>query len=252
MPTASTWTRAACDALAAVLLAPVCAACRAPLEHPASGPICGACWETIPPVPAPCCVACGDSLPSWRASAPFWNRCARCHAATTGISRTRAVGAYDGSLRAIIHALKFDRRRSVAAPLGALMRTRGVDVLDGADFAVPVPLHPWRHAVRGFNQASELARPLQLPVVRALRRIRYTRPQAELPAERRGSNIRGAFRVRRAADVRGACVVVVDDVSTTGATLEACAQALREGGARDVRALIAARAVARGRPAPPW
>ena len=125
------------------------------------------------------------------------------------------------------------------------MCARGGDVLQGADVVVPVPLHPWRHAVRGFNQAAELARPLPLPGVRALRRVRYTAPQADLPAEQRHANIRGAFQVRRSADVAGACIVLIDDVSTTGATLEACARALLEGGAREVRALIAARAVSR-------
>lgn len=125
------------------------------------------------------------------------------------------------------------------------MRARGADVLDGADFVIPVPLHPWRHALRGFNQATELARPLPLPRVRALRRVRYTSPQADLPAEQRQGNIRGAFQVRRSVDVAGACVVLIDDVSTTGATLEACARALLAEGAGEVRALIAARAVSR-------
>ena len=125
------------------------------------------------------------------------------------------------------------------------MRARGADLLEDADFVVPVPLHPWRHAVRGFNQAAELARPLPVRSVRALRRIRHTSPQADLPAGERQANIRGAFQVRRSADVEGACIVLIDDVSTTGATLEACARALLDGGAREVRALIAARAVSR-------
>lgn len=250
MRTASKWTRAACDAIAAVLAAPSCAACRAPLEHPSDGAVCAACWR-IPPLPGPCCDACGDQLPSWRPSTPATSRCARCRGERTAVSRTRAAGAYDGSLRAIIHALKFERRRSVAAGLGALMAARGLDVLVGADIAVPVPLHPWRHAVRGFNQATELARLLPLRMVHALRRVRYTPPQADLPAGRRHSNIRGAFRVRRSVDVTDLCVVVVDDVSTTAATLEACAQALLEAGAGEVRALIAARALSRARGVPP-
>ena len=127
------------------------------------------------------------------------------------------------------------------------MRECGADVLDGADVAVPVPLHRTRRLLRGFNQASDLARGLGIPVGHALRRTRNTGVQADLPAAQRHANVRGAFRLGRRQDVRGACVVLVDDVSTTGATLEACARTLIAAGAREVRALIAARAVSRVR-----
>ena len=127
------------------------------------------------------------------------------------------------------------------------MGRAGTPVLEGADFVVPVPLHPLRRFVRGFNQASELAQGLGLPVRHALRRTRNTGSQADLPAGRRHANVRGAFRVAWRAPIRGACIVLVDDVSTTGATLEACARTLMDCGAREVRALTAARAVSRGR-----
>jgi ComF family protein len=112
---------------------------------------------------------------------------------------------------------------------------------------VPVPLHRSRERSRGFNQARELARHLGLPIADCLRRVRRTTPQADLPAARRHANIRGAFALdeRRKNDLEGLTVVLVDDVSTTGATLNACAAALVAGGAREVRALTAARAVAR-------
>ena len=242
MRIASTWTRGSCDALAAVLLAPSCAACRQPLEHATAGAVCATCWN-IPPLPSPACEACADPLISWRAS-PDRRLCSRCRHGTT-ITITRAAGCYEGPLRAIVHALKFEGRRSLASGLGVLMRARGCDALEGADFVVPVPLHPLRHGLRGFNQAAELARPLPLRSVGALRRVRHTSPQAELPAEQRYANIRGAFHVRRSVDVGGACVVLVDDVSTTGATLDACARVLLERGAREVRAIIAARAASR-------
>jgi ComF family protein len=133
------------------------------------------------------------------------------------------------------------------------MRQHGAAVLRDADCVVPVPLHPRRRRARGFNQATELAAQLGLPVVDALRRTVATRPQMELPASRRHRNVRGVFAPARgpawrpiASRIRGARVVVVDDVVTTGATVEACARVLRRLGARDVRVLTLAR-VARSR-----
>lgn len=114
------------------------------------------------------------------------------------------------------------------------------DVLEGSAVVVPVPLHRSRHRARGFNQAAELGKHLGLPVMRALRRVRATPSQTDLPAARRHANVRKAFVRRRGYDVRGLCVVLVDDVRTTGATLEACAQVLMEAGAREVRAVTAA------------
>jgi ComF family protein len=161
------------------------------------------------------------------------------------VARARAIGVYDGSLRAILHALKYEGRRSLARPLAALMRTRGADVLRGADWLVPVPLHPSRRRERGFNQAADLAGHLGLPTCAALARTRRTRTQTELPAAARHENVKGAFTLRRRACARvpRRVIVLVDDVSTTGATLEACARVLKEAGADEVRALTAARVV---------
>jgi ComF family protein len=160
------------------------------------------------------------------------------------VERARAIGAYDGALRAIVHALKYDGRRSLARPLAALMRSRGAELLDDAVAAVPVPLHGSRRRQRGFNQAADLARHLDVPVVHALARLRATSAQAGLPAAQRHRNVRGAFAATRAArDLSGATVILVDDVSTTGATLEACARVLKEAGVAEVRALTAARVV---------
>src|SRR4029450_3601714 len=109
--------------------------------------------------------------------------------------------------------------------------------LRGGAVVVAVPLHGRRRRTSGFNQALELARHLDLPLVQALKRVRATPSQTDLPAARRHENGRNAFARRRGADLRGLCVVVVDDVSTTGATLEACARVLIDAGAREVRAV---------------
>jgi ComF family protein len=172
------------------------------------------------------------------------------------VALARSAGLYDGSLRAIVHAFKYRQCRALARPLAALMARAGADVLDGADAVVPVPLHPARAWRRGFNQADDLARALDLPVWRVLRRARHGPPQATLPAARRHGNVRLAFALARLAAwradtrLRNRVVVLVDDVMTTGATLDACAEVLLAAGVRSVRALTAARAVA-GRPAPP-
>ena len=235
--------RALADALTAVLLAPCCACCQRPLDRPTSGAVCAACWASIPLPHEPLCEICGDALPSWRRidTPP---RCARCRRSTRVISIGRSIGPYEGALREILQALKYEGRRSLAKPLGRLMAAVGNEVLRGADFAVPVPLHITRQYSRGFNQASELAHQLGVPVLHALRRTRATVTQTDLPEGERHANVRGAFAQRRPVP-RNAVLVVVDDVSTTGATLDACARVLLEAGAREVRGLTAARAASR-------
>ncbi len=124
------------------------------------------------------------------------------------------------------------------------MRDRGRSVLAGADALVPVPLHPSRRRERGFNQATDVAKHLRLQLVHGLCRIRATAAQVSLSAGRRHGNVRGALAPTWSAPrLRDRIVVLVDDVSTTGATLEVCALALQEGGVREVRALTAARVV---------
>jgi ComF family protein len=162
------------------------------------------------------------------------------------VTRSRAIGPYEGRLREIVHALKYDSRRSIAPRLASMMRAAGADALEGADCVVPVPLHPRRQRARGFNQADDLARGLGLPVVALLRRTKATPPQVDLPASERVRNVADAFACTHGKGPFGV-VVLVDDVSTTGATLEACARVLKAAGAREVRALTAARVVT-GRP----
>jgi ComF family protein len=171
-------------------------------------------------------------------------RCPRCRRHHRAVDCARAVGAYEGALRAVIHALKYQGRRSLARPLGRLMRDRGADVLDGAYAVVPVPLHRSRRRQRGFNQAADLAKHVGLPALVALRRVRPTAAQAGVPAARRHGNVRDAFAATAACrEARGKVVVLIDDVSTTGATLDACARALKRAGVSEARALTAARVV---------
>lgn len=148
-------------------------------------------------------------------------------------------------MKEIIHALKYERRRSISPRLAALMRESGAPLLRDAAIVVPVPLHPRREYERGFNQAEDLAMHLGLPVMKLLTRVRHTQSQIELPKHQRQQNVTDAFAF---ADPGSripvpAIVVLVDDVSTTGSTLEACARVLKKAGVREVRALTAARVV---------
>ncbi len=177
-------------------------------------------------------------------------RCARCRRQPLALDTIRSGGNYEGALREIIHAFKYDGRRSLATRLAAIMRGAGGDVLRGADAMVPVPLHLGRRLHRGFNQAADLAHALDTPVVHALWRSRATRPQTGLTAAARRRNVRRAFtlsplltRRSRARHVAGRILVLIDDVRTTGATLDACARVLKQAGAAEVRALTAAGAL---------
>lgn len=243
------------NALLTVLLSPRCAACDQPIADALAGPICEHCWAAIRRITPPICDSCGDPLPSWRAISCEATRCARCRRAPRSVDRGRAIGEYDGALRQIIHAFKYDERRSIAVHLGRLMRESASDILHDVDYAVPVPLHPRRERARGFNQAAELARALELPVCAALVRVRHTTPQVDLPAAKRHANVRDAFRLAQRwpflrssstlPNLSNTIVLLVDDVSTTGATLEACARVLKDAGVREVRALTGARVVRR-------
>lgn len=236
--------RTASDALLSVVLSPSCASCGALLDHPTDGPVCRECWQSILPLTPPLCSRCADPLPTWRSISVPLSCCPRCRRRPSHVDCARAIGAYDGALRAIIHALKYEGRRSLARQLAGRMRIQGAEVLSGARYLVPVPLHPSRRRTRGFNQAADLARHIGVPVLMALRRTRATPTQTGLAAARRNRNVRGAFRLTRAGRFAvGTTVVLIDDVSTTGATLDACGRVLKEAGVREVRALTAARVV---------
>jgi ComF family protein len=236
------------DSLIAVVVSPACAACSAPLARPTHGAVCAQSWSAVLPFTPPFCHHCGDPLPSWRVISLEAATCARCRRRRSHISSMRAVGMHSGALRTIVHALKYGGRPSVARPLARLMAASAPALLDGVDLVVPVPPHRSRHRARGFNQAEELARHLETGcVVKALRRTRPTPSQTDLPEAQRHANVRGAFALRAGRTVTDCCVLLVDDVCTTGATLEACAAVLAEAGAREVRALTAARVVSRPR-----
>jgi ComF family protein len=186
--------------------------------------------------------------------------CGRCRQTPLCLVAIRSAGVYDGALRRIVHAFKYHGCRALAAPLAGLMRGAGAEILRDATAVVPVPLSRRRAAARGFNQSDDLARRLGAPVWPLLRRRRHGPPQAGLGADARAANVAGAYGIswtaaalaragvpwRPSANrLRGATLVIVDDVLTTGATVDACARVLLAAGAAEVRALTVARAVTR-------
>jgi ComF family protein len=216
------------------------------LDAPLDGPVCIGCWSRVGRVALPACRGCGQPLPSWRTISVEVERCAACRRRPPAFDRGAVACDYADVLRAIVHAFKYDGRRSLAVPLGRLLREAGRGMLEGADAVVPVPLHPWKRLRRGFNQSADLARALGVPVRPVLRRSRATCTQAGLTPRQRRRNVAGAFTLAPwpwRVPVENQVLVLVDDVMTTGATLDACARVLKEAGAKEIRTLTLARAL---------
>lgn len=174
--------------------------------------------------------------------------CGPCLARPRPIAATVAVLVYRFPVDAVIHALKYGGRLSIAPVLGELLLRR-VQALLAPDLLVPMPLHPARLRERGFNQALEIARRVaracRIPLAAdACVRLRNTAPQVSLPWKERSGNVRGAFACNRPLD--GLRVALVDDVMTTGATLNELAETLRKGGAAEVHAWVLARTLPPG------
>lgn len=230
------------DPVLAVVFPSACPACGALLRRPAQGPLCEPCWLTLP---RHACAACRCGLPLLPGAA----QCGRCRRGRQPFAAGASLGPYAGSLRVLLQQLKFGGRRRPAARLARLLLEQEPVrlLLATSDLVVPVPLHPRRLRQRGFNQSGLLAAALARGAGRplgagALVRRRDTAPQSGLRAGERRRNVRDAFVASRRAGVAGRVVTLVDDVLTTGATAQACAQALRAAGAGELRLVTVARA----------
>ena len=240
-------SRAVAAAALDLLLPRACAACERLLDGGERGLVCGRCWNRLVTLAAPRCERCGHPVQR--------GRCAWCELLPPYVRACRSVTwMHAGSGSSIVHALKYGGWHGIASGMAARMARLDwpLDVVEERSAILPVPLANARERERGFNQSERLATALgahwALPVRDALERTRATRTQTRLTPEDRLANVSGAFRVRDAmrSGIRNAHVVLVDDVVTTAATLNACAAALLMGGARIISYVTFGRAPAIG------
>ena len=231
-----------------VLFPPQCLRCRALVEG--SGNLCGDCWREVSFVTEPHCACCGLPFAHDVGEAAL---CGACAAAPPSYTRARAVMVYNDASRDLVLGFKYADATHAAPSYGRWLARAGRTCLADADMLVPVPLHWMRLFRRRYNQAALLARALSketgIPVSpRALVRRRRTPPLGRLSREARRQRLSGAIAInpKHAPDLKDRNVVLVDDVMTTGETVEACAGQVLRAGARSVDVLSLARAVRAG------
>lgn len=252
------WVKTTAASLFFTVFPADCRICRSPLIKIARLPVCDDCLGSLHPLSRSLCAICGEDMPlaittrlaeedAAHRESEDQARCRLCQLAPPPFERAVAFGSYEGTLRGLIHLLKFDQVRPAATVLGRLL-AESVNALEpslpaGTLAIVPVPLHSSRQSQRGFNQAEMIVRAalkhlgradhknrFEL-IPRALIRVRDTGSQIGLNRHRRRQNLRGAFIVKAPAAVAGRNVILVDDVYTTGATASECVRVLRRAGA---------------------
>jgi ComF family protein len=227
-----------------IALPTLCVACREPVHGEG---VCASCWAKLSFIAPPFCPRLGipfvyDPGPGMLSMEAI--------ADPPAYARARAAVRYDDVARTLVHALKYQDRTDLAPAMGRWMARAGRELLQEADVLVPVPLHWKRGWSRRYNQSGALARIIERQSgvtvsSQALRRIRPTQQQIGLSRSQRASNVQGAFKVatERQSEIAGRRVVLIDDVLTSGATLDACARALLRAKAASVDALVFARVV---------
>ena len=221
-----------------------CPICRVSILPTDEG-LCQSCWQDLSKaVSADYCRRCGRDVSAYGI---VQGRCGHCQDLQLEYDGVIRVGSYEATLRSMILNLKFSEKTEWVAPLAAMLRkamTTGCPT-GRIDMLVPVPLH-WRRRIRrGFNQSHLLAQKLklpQIPVSTDLARIRHTKQQWDLNSAQRRRNVKGAFAVREGHSFTAKTVALIDDITTSGATLEECAKTLKQAGAQKVISVVLATA----------
>lgn len=221
-----------------------CPICRASILPTDEG-LCQSCWQDLAgAVSADYCRRCGRDVSVYGI---VQGRCGHCQDLQFEYDTVIRVGSYESTLRSMILSLKFSEKTEWVAPLATMLRqaiTTG-RLYEQIDMLIPVPLHWRRRIKRGFNQSYLLAQKLKLPqtpVSTDLVRVRHTKQQWDLNSAQRRRNVKGAFAVRKGHPFTGKTVALVDDITTSGATLAECARTLKQGGAQKVVAVVLATA----------
>jgi len=244
------WLGEISGAVVSVFFPSGCRICDRLLTSASRVPLCGDCLSSFERVSGPLCEVCGRPLPGLRREPQEPVLCPACQDRTYAFERARSFALYEDAVVRAILLLKFEQ----IEPLGAWFAERLAEIVSAegdtmaADVVVPVPLHRERERERGYNQAALLSTPLakklRLPHKAVLLVRTRARPDKQvLSLEERWESVRGAFATRPGSQVDNLRVLLVDDVLTTGATLDACARALRDAGAKSVIGLTVARAV---------
>ncbi len=226
------------ESLAAALFPPRCILCSG--ELPSLGVVCSACAASLPAFQGPCCQRCGESVDD-----SSIDLCIKCGTRMHAVDRVLSLGPYQGGWGSLVRAFKFKREMAIGRWLGERMAATLIAESAGCSFSAItfVPMTRRDRRTRGFNQAEILARivakQLNLPLVRLLTKNRETLLQSRLSAVERKTNLQDAFRLLPCGQEQ---VLLVDDIYTTGSTVEECARTLKRGGVQSVVAMTVARA----------
>lgn len=240
--------KSALDGLASVLFAAPCRICDRILTSASRIPICETCLSGFEQIVDPMCLCCGRPFPAGLPAEPRQPLCRLCRVNFYAFDRARSFATYNDALSEAIVLLKYEQVTRLGSWFADRLAEIALQAPDDwqADIVVPVPLHPERRRERGYNQAELIARPLAKRLnlrleSSLLRRVKPRPAQLVLSRTEHWKSVRGAYTTDKGCRVDNLRVLLVDDVLTTGATLDACARALKKSGASVILGLTVGR-----------